>query len=554
MSNNTNKYTFIVLTIILWTMPIKGKAQIMDYIEEKITDYVKEKAEDYIDEQTGGIYSKAKNFLTNPIGTLWGAYVEKSARSSVAEKASGLANFNVSEGQLNILRRQYGIAPLMSTDQKTLILPIQYGISESIDLVTLPDGNRKIGSLGDGNILHCTKIYLDSLNAVSSVRALEDVLVKETLDSLKEISNEIVNSQLLEDINVVPQLITTLNRHPEAVRVYANSMSTSLRYQPFHLIYWSSKADSHRNKLPRKTKLPNPRSFLFKQKGDEVTIWYNGLKLGVYSLKLHKIDCLSAELLNYIPMPNCSYAFGSTVFSSDILGRLTYLNTPLNTKGKVIIKTCVKTKDLQKAVGIDGKNTIYSKMLKKLKLQPAIAFLQTPASCLSSEKVKEEQKAFKNIVKQSQNVLANFMFCYENGFVEPQAISISNVEKANSLEIPAKEGDLEEQQKFVQNLKSIKKEHYVMDGNIGGTYPIVMNIVCQGGTITGNYFYSKFGNKKRMVLRGTINNKRYAEVKEYDENGVYQGQFNGKIQHKGIFKGTFIKKNKRMAFSVKSLL
>ena len=138
MSSNTNKYAIVVITIIMSIVPVMAKAQIKEYIEEKVTSYLKEKAEDYIDGKSGGMYYKAKSFLTNPLGTLWGEFVDADARISVARKATGLATFDVSEEQLNALRKQYGIAPLMPTDQKTLILPIQYGISGVLARTNLP--------------------------------------------------------------------------------------------------------------------------------------------------------------------------------------------------------------------------------------------------------------------------------------------------------------------------------------------------------------------------------------------------------------------------------
>ncbi len=101
MSNLKIKKYFIAAFFFM--MPQLTSAQIEDWIEDQVTEY----AENYIDEISGGLYSKAKEFYYNPIGTIWESYIQSDVKTSVNEKAAELKNFKVNEKELTRLRNKY---------------------------------------------------------------------------------------------------------------------------------------------------------------------------------------------------------------------------------------------------------------------------------------------------------------------------------------------------------------------------------------------------------------------------------------------------------------
>ena len=129
MLNLRNKRNYIIG--LLFLTPQLSSAQIEDMIEEQIKGYITKEAEDYIDDLSGGLYGKAKSFYYDPIGTIWESYIQSDVQRSVNEKAGQLKDFKVNEKELSRLRTKFGIGENMPTDQKTMFMPIRYGISES---------------------------------------------------------------------------------------------------------------------------------------------------------------------------------------------------------------------------------------------------------------------------------------------------------------------------------------------------------------------------------------------------------------------------------------
>lgn len=548
LSNKKN----IIIAIMLIT-PQLSSAQIEEFIEDQITDYVTGKAEDYIDEISGGLYGKAKQFYYNPVGTIWESYIRSDVQRSVNAKAKELESFKVNEKELTRLRTKFGISEKMPTDTKTMFMPVRYGISEYF-AKSLIQTNKSISKYTNDSI---HRNYIDSLKAPLRYNKLEDVLNMAVIDSIDMILDNNAKLLLLKDLNESRGLSGLLNRHPEAVRVYFNSINTDLRTNTTHLYYWGVLADSHKSKLPKKAKLINPRFIVFNSNSEgNQTLIYNNITLGYYTNDGRTFKVLSPELLNLMPKPNSIYVYKETYMVIDNLGRLSSARLSINKQGKTIEKTNIKFKDLAKSLDATNKNDLYSKLLKKLKEQPSVAFLAETGNQLSSSELSQLNKTFKELRKKKSNPLIDISINYEQGSTIASIIKIDETDKTGFEDLDRKDFQenylgIKEKAKNIL-LSKIRAKKNVYQGAIDGRYPIVVNLCLLGydemGDISGDYFYSKFGNTKRMIIKGNYV-KKEIKFAEYDDSGKKFGDFKGTISGNKI-SGKFIKNGKEMPFSI----
>ena len=552
MLNLRNKKLYIISLLI--ASPQISSAQIEDYIESEIKSYVTEQAENYIDELSGGLYGKAKQFYYNPIGTLWESYIQSDVQRSVNAKAGELKNFKVNEKELSRLRNKYGIGENMATDQKTMFMPIRYGISESFSR-SLTKPNLSLSQMINEDILHN---YIDSLKNPIKYNNLEEVLIQSVIDSTELFNNLNIKETLIKDINISRGLSGLLNRHPELVRVYANSINTDFRNSTSHLYYWGILADSHKHRLSKKAKLIDPRNIKFESIPGKkaVSLVYDNTIIGTYSEEV--IGIVSPELLNLMPKPGCIYINKETYMMIDDLGRLSAARLSVSTQGKSIEKTKTKFKELAKAANVTNKNDLYTKILKKLKEQPSMAFIVDTGNQLNDTELSRLKKLFKELKKNTNNGFIDIALGYDSG--SPVASTVK-IEKADTLgfveslqlEYPDNCLGIKEK-KQRQLLSGIRSKKNVYHGSIDGKYPIVMNFCLLGnnerGIISGDYFYSKFGNTKRMTIKGNYTNTTFV-FDEFDDAGKKYGNFKGTISGKKI-SGKFIKDGKEMPFSMDS--
>ncbi len=553
MLNLRNKRNYIVG--LLFLAPQLSSAQIEDMIEEQIKDYVTEQAENYIDNLSGGLYYKAKSFYYNPIGTIWESYIQSDVQRSVNAKAGELKDFKVNENELSRLRTKFGIGESMPTDQKTMFMPIRYGISESF-VKSLTKPNQPLSQMINKEILNN---YIDSLKMPLVYNHLEEVLNQAVIDSIELFNNLNIKEILINDINKSRGLAGLLNRHPEIVRVYANSINTNLRTSTNHLYYWGVLADSHKQKLPKKAKLIDPRNIKFETIPDKdkvVALVYENSIIGTYTGDV--IGIISPELLNLLPKPWCYYVYKDTHMMIDYLGRLLFARVSVNTQEKTIEKTKTKFKDLAKSVDITNKNDLYTKLLKKTKEQPSMAFIVDTGNQLNDAELSRIKKMIKELRKKATNGYIDIALNYESG---SSVASTIKVEKSDTVDLVKtvhldypdscqgiKETSLRE---TISGFRSIKNVYH---GSIDGKYPIVMNFCLLGinemGIVSGDYFYSKFGNTKRMTIKGNYTNTTFV-FDEFDNAGKKYGKFKGTISGKRI-SGKFIKDGKEMPFSMDS--
>ena len=553
MLNLRNKRNYLV--VFLFLTPQLSFAQIEDLVEEQIKGYVTNKAEDYIDDLTGGLYRKAQSFYYNPIGTIWESYIQSDVQKSVNAKVGELKNFKVNEKELSRLRTKFGIGESMSTDQKTMFMPIRYGISESF-AKSLIKSNQSLSQMTNKEILNS---YIDSLKMPLVYNHLEEILNQAVIDSVELFNNLNIKEKLINDINNSRGLAGLLNRHPEIVRVYANSINTNLRTSTSHLYYWGVLADSHKHRLSKKAKIINPRNIKFEtlpDKDNVVAFVYENSIIGAY--KGDVIGIASPELLNLMPKPGCCYVYKDTYMMIDDLGRLLSARLSVNTQGKVIEKTKTKFKDMLKSVDITNKNDLYTKLLKKIKEQPSMAFIVDTGNLLNGTELSSIKKMIKELQKKAGNSYIDIALSYESGSSVASDIKVEKsdtIDFAETLQLNYTDnclGITENKQRKL--LSGIRYKKDVFHGSIDGKYPIVMNFNLLGnkeiGEITGDYFYPKFGNTNRMTIKGSYKNNNIV-FDEFDDAGKKYGYFKGTISGKKI-SGKFIKNGKEMPFSMDS--
>jgi hypothetical protein len=524
-------------------------------IEEQIKGYVTNKAEDYIDDLTGGLYRKAQSFYYNPIGTIWESYIQSDVQKSVNAKAGELKDFKVNEKELSRLRTKFGIGESMPTDQKTMFMPIRYGISESFSK-SLMKSNQSLSQMINKEILNN---YIDSLKTPLVYNHLEEVFTQSVIDSVELFNNINIKDTLIIDINNSRGLSGLLNRHPELVRVYANSINTDFRTSTSHLYYWGVLADSHKHRLPKKAKIINPRNIKFETIKDNdkmVTLVYENSSIGTYTGDV--IGIASPELLNLMPKPGCCYVYKDTYMMIDDLGRLLSARLSVNTQGKVIEKTKTKFKDMLKSVDITNKNDLYTKLLKKIKEQPSMAFIVDTGNLLNGTELSSIKKMIKELQKKAGNSYIDIALSYESGSSVASDIKVEKsdtIDFAETLQLNYTDnclGITENKQRKL--LSGIRYKKDVFHGSIDGKYPIVMNFNLLGnkeiGEITGDYFYPKFGNTNRMTIKGSYKNNNFV-FDEFNDAGKKYGYFKGTISGKKI-SGKFIKNGKEMPFSMDS--
>ena len=221
----------------------------------------------------------------------------------------------------------------------------------------------------------------------------------------------------------------------------------------------------------------------------------------------------------------------------------------------MIEKTNTKFKELAKTENAN-KNDLYTKMLKKLKEQPSMAFIVDTGNQLNDSELSRLKKLIKELQKQTDNAFIDITISYEAGSPVASTVKVEQsdtIEFAESIQLKSPDNcqgvKENKQRKIISEIRSIKNVYH---GSIDGKYPIVMNFCLLGnnekGIVSGDYFYSKFGNTKRMVIKGNYSNTAFLFA-EYDDAGKKMGYFKGTISGNKI-SGKFLKDGKEMPFSM----
>lgn len=376
MSKITNNFK-VVLLVSFFMVPQFSNAQLMDLI----TDYV-------VDE----IKSRVSNYISNAASQFWNDMVENSARSSIEEKAHELENFQTDKSQMNNLLVGNPYITNSSFKVSDVFNPIVPGVHQTFWESINSYGNVKLYTLGDGMLKNNIISYNDSVKASMFHTRLEDVLSKSVMDSINILSQMDIKDTLLSDINTNARLAILLNNHPQVLKVYINSFSTVLRSNISHLYYWGVEADSHREELPKKAKLIDPRAIKFVQSDQTIKLIFENQEYGTYYLSKNQLNIISPSLLDFKPKDDLTYVFNSIEYSTDGMGRVTSISFPINTSGKKVAKSSVKYKDLCESQSIHQGQDFYTLFLKPYKETPSAVFAFPIAN---PDDFKTQMKAFK---------------------------------------------------------------------------------------------------------------------------------------------------------------
>ena len=137
----------------------------------------------------------------------------------------------------------------------------------------------------------------------------------------------------------------------------------------------------------------------------------------------------------------------------------------------------------------------------------------------------------KELRKNATNSYIDISLNYESGSSVASAVK---VEKSDTMEFVSTiqlnypdscQGIKETRSReILSGFRSIKNVYH---GSIDGKYPIVMNFCLLGinekGIVSGDYFYSKFGNTKRMTIKGNYTNTTFV-FDEFDNAGKKYGK------------------------------
>lgn len=414
--NNTR---LILSALLCFLLPRTSQAQIIDWMADQVKNYVV------------GQVNSVLNSTTNNLGSfgtmLWDGIVEAGAVSEVTDKAKELANFETSTTELYNVPMKYG----MSGDRSdfSTIYKVQNSFMRS---VIFSQKGLHLSTLGKGAVGNLGKSIVASVNEANKIESLESVLDKSVRDSVALFVPAYPNikEMLLNDLHQHNEMIIILNNHPEAVRVYANSMEMEgLRTSPEHLLYWSVQADRHRELLPqKKANLPDPRMLVFKKSGLETHINYNGTTLGIITPE-GTIRCQTLDLLNFCAKPNTKYEFLNQKYQTDNLGRVVIIIQQQNesTKGKCKIKTKLKPTDFAPIQATEAIAQLYQPASPKYQGAPVLLNAYYYEKTKNNKQVlKEVKKAEKMLWKTFGSVVLNTTLSYSEGMTIPYAIKITH--------------------------------------------------------------------------------------------------------------------------------
>lgn len=537
-----------------------------------------------IREEIEGEISKITNYNSNNLGSfgsyIWESVVSAKCESDLKDKAKEFRNFEIDKRYSDLVPGRY---PNRST----------YWLAHSEIVPTLlnhaneyfhGEANIKFSEVADSKINKYALAYIDSIESSFKIENIGSVLNKAVLDSLKQFAFQSeLTTTLLNDINEHNNLAVILNNHPEAVRVYAHSIGASaLRTSPQHLLYWSVKADSHKDNIPPKQSIINPRSLYFTQNSSVVDI-LSGETL-IARLRGNIMEVYDVNIMNLMGRPNTTYVFGNNQWQTDEHGRV--INAKQE-REKTLKKKC------KQKVGIKQKS--FSTVLE-IPTTSEIGFYNSiefgaPEVLLNvyvHDRSKDNKNAIK-LAKKSQNKLLKqrqkehlpftseiTAVYHDNGNI-PANIELDKfnsgiISATNILEksrtIPERKGfvyqyDIKPKPKSVvfktpgrtitikpavmktDHQKSVEPKlsqhvtpnaptkyegEYTLKGKINGLYAVTLNLRINQGKVGGSYYYDKY--KRTMKIEGEISHNGRMKLIEYendDVTGKYVGYFDGTV-------------------------
>ena len=528
-----------ILTSVTLLCTLASHAQIGEWI----ADQIKEEIMNQIGHVTN---TNSKNL--GSFGTfIWDSVVEAKCESDLKEKAAELNDFKIDDSYLRRLPGTYPNHSKYWVNYADLSGNLYnhansyFHQKNAVPFSTI--ANAKINDYAESYI----NAVIDSVAVKYMVVTLDSILNQAAIDSLRIFNNSALNDSLLNDIIENRYIAHTLNNHPEAVRVYYNSLNApSMRKDPRHLYYWAVKADSYRRNVSKKLKINNPRNLRFVENGSSVEI-INGKNV-LARISDNKIEVSDINIMNYNGRPNTTYIFNNNTWLTDHNGRVIkaiqscskdikkkckqkklldakdirliseadknseslFLNSPDFGAPEVLMNVVFYDKNKSNKATINAVKKARNEDLKKLPTticntdvtyrsfinRPSVVNLGT-SYCLINSGITEinqaptlpEIKAVmtsldKNKVKPEHKI----------EFVKPSA-KLNHTTSSNYKSVP-KNTSTQSRREYTSAMNS-QKFSLTLEGDAAGKYPILMQVNRNSnGSITGRYAYQSTLNNQ----------------------------------------------------------
>ncbi|MBD5277545.1 MAG: hypothetical protein HDS30_07850 [Bacteroides sp.] len=558
------------LTSLILFFTITANGQIGEWIAKQIKAEIQSEL------------SSITNYNANNLGSfgtyLWDFVVNSTCESDLNDKAKEFEKFEIDRSFLDRVPHKYPNYKSFWTSYSSIPTQLYSHANAYYHL----GKNISFQDIAGSKFNQYAVAYIDSLNSMRKIESLDKVLSNCVLDTLLNLSfYEGLQDSLFNDINLHSRLAVLLNNHPEAVRVYANSLhAPSLRAQPKHLLFWAVKADSHKNFLLKKQTLINPRSLKFVQRGTSIDIM-DGQNV-IAHIDDDNISVIDINILNLSGRPNTIYTFANNTWVTDKYGRVVQAtqSCDINSKKKCKQKSSIKPKDYGKLLGDESATELA--YFNKLEYGAPDVLLNVyfyEKNKLNKTALKGAKKLFNSGIKQGHTEFTSYITYSDNTGIPSQVAFENSNTISNSRELLTISPTQPDTRKFAypvykDKIRAYPKTNFVnpnnstttsssarskdyteisttssagssnsiagfgkynFHGKIDGKYAVTMNLSFEDGTVTGTYYYDKY--RRKMKINGNISTSGRIKLIEYEgtkATGEYVGEFRG-----NVFSGNF---------------
>lgn len=336
-----------------------------------------------------------------------------------------LANAKFDSRRLNILvgeARKSGI--ISGNGDENIYLTLERVLRAKTNSVLNSTNQVPLMKLGNELIGKAASQYMNGMISDQQYHSLEDALSEESVATVRRSGVEGIEERLLADINADKRLVSLFRRHPDALKVYLNSVTVEERSDQKHLLYWSTLANGAGTWFS-KEKLINGCSLKFEASADGTHIIHDDKIVGC-TLADGRIECYTADLLNLSPFPERKYLIKNVEYTTDELGRVIAVDTELNrsSKGKSKIKSELKEKMILKAKRSNDDDLAFYLIPKKY--NGIACYLNVFSVSKSNKKALKNYSTYlRKRLKEKPSVTISINFLYDEAATHPEKIIIN---------------------------------------------------------------------------------------------------------------------------------
>ncbi|MDE5787422.1 MAG: hypothetical protein K2H79_02615, partial [Bacteroidaceae bacterium] len=310
MKNSIQKLRILLSVSTLMGFNLPSSAQIAEWLADQIRSEIQN--------QISSVTNYNSNYLGSFGSYIWESVVNAKCESDLEEKALEFRKFNIDRSFLDRVPKKYPHSNKYWSDYSE-IFPL---LNSRANGYFHGKSNVKFRDAAHEAIARYAATYIDSVSSTGRLNCKELELSQAVIDSLAKCASFPGGiDSVTNDMKQYPTLAIFLNNHPEAVRVYCNSIiAPGLRRDTRHLSYWALKADSHRHLLNKKQRLLNPRLLRFVQKDKGIDILQEEELIG--QIVDDKLYVCNINLMNLLGRPNTTYVLADNQWMTDEYGRV----------------------------------------------------------------------------------------------------------------------------------------------------------------------------------------------------------------------------------------